>query len=98
MYVVPSTANASTLLQDPILFSGKLRMNLDPFEQYSDEEVWRALEGVHLAALASGSSARLNQQVAEDGANLRSGDTCVLRGGREGRGGEGDGWAEGPQG
>ena len=29
-----------------MLFSGSLRYNLDPFDEYSDEEVWDALEQV----------------------------------------------------
>lgn len=34
--------------QDPVLFSGSLRINLDPFNCYTDDEVWRALEHAHL--------------------------------------------------
>ena len=30
------------VVQDPVLFSGPLRMNLDPFDEHSDEDVWRA--------------------------------------------------------
>ncbi|XP_023385436.1 multidrug resistance-associated protein 1 [Pteropus vampyrus] len=46
--------------QDPILFSGSLRMNLDPFGQYSDEEVWTALELAHLKNFVSALPDKLN--------------------------------------
>lgn len=34
--------------QDPVLFSGSLRYNLDPFGKYSDAAVWEALQRVHM--------------------------------------------------
>uniref|UniRef100_A0A7N8WS45 ABC-type glutathione-S-conjugate transporter n=1 Tax=Mastacembelus armatus TaxID=205130 RepID=A0A7N8WS45_9TELE len=39
--------------QDPVLFSGSLRMNLDPFDTYTDEEVWSSLELAHLKNFVS---------------------------------------------
>ena len=32
--------------KDPVLFSGSLRKNLDPFNHYEDSELWNALEEV----------------------------------------------------
>jgi hypothetical protein len=36
------------VLQDPFMFSGTVRVNLDPFNTHSDEELWRVLEAVGL--------------------------------------------------
>lgn len=36
----------SIIPQDPVLFSGTLRRNLDPFEEYSDSTLWNALKEV----------------------------------------------------
>ncbi|KAK2111666.1 Canalicular multispecific organic anion transporter 2 [Saguinus oedipus] len=57
--------------QDPILFSGTLRMNLDPFGSYSEEDIWRALELSHLHAFVSSQPAGLDFQCSEGGENLR---------------------------
>ncbi|XP_058536855.1 multidrug resistance-associated protein 1 isoform X1 [Ochotona princeps] len=64
--------------QDPVLFSGSLRMNLDPFSQYSDEEVWTSLELAHLKDFVSGLPDKLNHECAEGGENLSVGQRQLL--------------------
>ncbi|XP_008584452.1 PREDICTED: multidrug resistance-associated protein 1 [Galeopterus variegatus] len=68
--------------QDPVLFSGSLRMNLDPFSQYSDEEIWMSLELAHLKDFVSGLPDKLNHECAEGGENLSVGQrqlVCLAR-------------------
>lgn len=36
----------SIIPQEPVLFSSTLRYNLDPFEEFDDAQIWRALEEV----------------------------------------------------
>lgn len=38
--------NISIIPQDPVLFSGPVRYNLDPFGIFDDHSIWRALEQV----------------------------------------------------
>ncbi|XP_053473518.1 multidrug resistance-associated protein 1-like [Ictalurus furcatus] len=68
--------------QDPVLFSGSLRMNLDPFDGYSDDEVWKALELAHLKTFVSGLQEKLNHECSEGGENLSLGQrqlVCLAR-------------------
>lgn len=39
-------ASISIIPQDPVLFSGTMRYNLDPFNEYPDDKLWQALEEV----------------------------------------------------
>uniref|UniRef100_A0A8D0HEU4 Uncharacterized protein n=1 Tax=Sphenodon punctatus TaxID=8508 RepID=A0A8D0HEU4_SPHPU len=64
--------------QDPVLFSGMLRGNLDPFDQYSDQEVWQALELVHLKPYVLGLPEGLSHLISEAGENLSVGQRQLL--------------------
>ena len=43
----------SIIPQDPLLFTGTLRRNLDPFDQFTDDVIWSTLEEVNLAEAVS---------------------------------------------
>ena len=42
------------ILRDPLLFSGTLRTNLDPFNVYADDKLWDALRRAHLVGVDHG--------------------------------------------
>ncbi|XP_055548703.1 multidrug resistance-associated protein 1 isoform X7 [Wyeomyia smithii] len=64
--------------QDPVLFSGTMRINLDPFNVHSDEEIWKALEHAHLKAFVKGLTAGINHEVSEGGENLSVGQRQLI--------------------
>lgn len=68
--------------QDPVLFSATFRKNLDPFDKYSDSEIWKALELANLKDYVSSLDSGLNHEIAEGGENLSVGQrqlVCLTR-------------------
>jgi ABC-type multidrug transport system fused ATPase/permease subunit len=64
--------------QDPTLFKGDLRDNLDRFEQHSDEAIWEALERVHLGAFIRNLEGGLMADVSENGHNFSQGQRQLM--------------------
>ena len=67
--------------QDPVIFSGTVRTNLDPFAIYAadgDEVLWAALETVHLKDSIKAKAGGLDHEVKENGDNFSMGEKQVL--------------------
>lgn len=64
--------------QLPVLFSGTVRSNMDPFNVYSDEEIWTALEKCRMKESVVSMTDGLNSRIAEYGENLSQGQRQLL--------------------
>jgi ATP-binding cassette, subfamily C (CFTR/MRP), member 4 len=72
----------SIIPQNPTLFVGSLRQNLDPIQEKSDDEIWRALEQVELKKTVKILSGGLDTKVSEGGSNFSTGQrqlVCLAR-------------------
>jgi len=63
----------SIIPQEPTLFRGTVRNNLDPLGLHSDQEIWEALDKCQLKAAISSTPALLDTEVSDDGDNWSSG-------------------------
>ncbi|KAI1698658.1 ABC transporter transmembrane region domain-containing protein [Ditylenchus destructor] len=75
-------SNLTVIPQDPVLFSGTLRFNLDPFSKHSDVELWKVLELAHLKTFVSALAELLDHPISEGGENISLGQrqlVCLAR-------------------
>ncbi|KAI4495187.1 hypothetical protein M0804_001388 [Polistes exclamans] len=68
----------SIIPQDPVLFNGTIRSNLDPFEQYSDVEIWNALEKSQLKEKVKLLNGQLEALVESNGNNFSVGERQLI--------------------
>lgn len=64
--------------QSPVLFSGTIRSNMDPFDSFTDENIWLALDKCAMMKVVEEMPNGLSSLVAEYGENLSQGQRQLL--------------------
>ncbi|KAK9710865.1 Transporter of the ATP-binding cassette (ABC) [Basidiobolus ranarum] len=74
-------SNLTIIPQDPVLFTGTIRSNLDPFNGCTDDELWMALKRVHIIESTGDERNNLfdlDTPVSENGNNFSQGQRQLL--------------------
>ncbi|CAH1183157.1 unnamed protein product [Phaedon cochleariae] len=67
-------SNIAIIPQDPILFSGTIRSNIDPMGKYQDEAIWKAIEQLNIKRWFP----NLQEKITEHGSNYSSGQRQLI--------------------
>ncbi|RYR00653.1 hypothetical protein Ahy_B07g088781 isoform A [Arachis hypogaea] len=68
----------SIIPQDPTMFEGTVRNNLDPLEEYTDEQIWEALDKCQLGDEVRQKEGKLDSPVSENGENWSMGQRQLV--------------------
>ncbi|KAF9896284.1 CD9 antigen, partial [Lobosporangium transversale] len=68
----------SIIPQEPTLFAGTIRDNLDPFHELEDADLWEALDRAHLKGFISSLAGGLSSEVAQNGDNFSFGQRALV--------------------
>jgi len=71
-------SSISIIPQDPTLFIGTVRYNLDPFDNYSDKKIWKVLEIAQLKEYIKSTQEGLEAPVHENGSNFSAGQKQLI--------------------
>merc|ERR1711871_1911104 len=64
--------------QDPTLFAGPLRYSLAPANEYTDDQLWKALDSVDMKEHVKDMENQLDAEIVEGGENLSAGQRQLL--------------------
>lgn len=68
----------SIIPQDPVLFSGTLRFNLDAFSENTDDAIWKSLELVELKETIKALTGGLECKISDGGGNFSVGQRQLI--------------------
>ncbi len=66
------------ILQEPVLFVSSLRLNIDPFQKFKEEEIWAVLEMTNMKSTVEALSKKLEEPVLEGGSNFSVGQRQLI--------------------
>jgi ATP-binding cassette subfamily C (CFTR/MRP) protein 1 len=71
-------SNLGIIPQMPVLFSGTIKTNIDPFDEYGDDQIWKALEQCGMKEAVENMPGMLSASVSEYGENMSAGMRQLL--------------------